>query len=131
MMKLLYIPTGNVFTLPDEVALKHYKSDTFNYKILDAGFVDEEAPVQLPPQTVEALVMAQNDEDAVEETDDIAEAVIVEEKKEEVDLMKLPKDELFGMCRRLGIKGVTKSKTTKERMVELINSVTVEDVAGE
>lgn len=128
-MKLLYIPTGNVFTLPDEIALKHYNSDNKNYKILDAGFVEPQEPVQLPPQTVQELVMQQPEEDEEEKPEDISASVIVDEKEEE-NLLDLSKDELFAYCRRLGIKGVTKSKTSKQKMVELINKVKLDDVAG-
>ena len=62
MMKLLYIPTGNVFTLPDEEALKIMRSDRGNYKILDAGFVDEEEVQTLPPKTVKELVLAEEEQ---------------------------------------------------------------------
>lgn len=127
MMKLLYIPTGNVFTLPDEVALKHYKSDKENYKILDAGFVDEEAPVQLPPQTVQELVMQQPEQDTEEVTESVAESVIVEETKEE-ELMKMSKDALLVHCRKLGIKGMTKGQKTKKQMVDAILNATLKDM---
>lgn len=130
MMKLLYIPTGNVFTLPDEIALKHYKSDKENYKILDAGFVDEEAPVQLPPQTVQELVMQQPEQEKEEVTESVAESVIVEEDKTE-DLMKMSKDALLVYCRKLGIKGMTKGQKTKKQMIEAIQNATMKDVLGE
>lgn len=126
MMKLLYIPTGNVFTLPDEVALRHYKSDKDNYKILDAGFVDEEAPVQLPPQTVQELVM-QSPEEEEEKPESVAESVIVEEDKEK-ELMKMSKDALLVYCRKLGIKGMTKGQKTKQQMVDAILNADVKDM---
>ena len=41
-MKLLYKPTGNIFTLPDEEALRIKKDDRGNdYKILDCGDLEE------------------------------------------------------------------------------------------
>lgn len=128
-MKLLYIPTGNVFTLPDEKALEYFKKDNANYRILDAGFVEEQEPVKLPPQTVQELVMAEPEPED-EEPVNISDEVIVEEPQKEEDLMKLSKDELFAYCRRLGIKGVTKSKTSKAKMIELINGVKLDDVTG-
>lgn len=99
MMKLLYIPTGNVFTLPDEEALRYYNQDNANYKILDAGFVEPEEPVKLEPKTVQELVMQDNTEE--EEKEDISEQVV---EKEEIDLNTLTKDALVAYCRRLGIK---------------------------
>ena len=133
MMKLLYIPTGNVFTLPDEVALEYYKRDTINYKILDAGFVKEEAPVQLPPQTVEELVVQKTDDTKDEVTEDISASVIEteEEANKEEELMKMSKDALLVHCRKLGIKGMTKGRKTKKQMVEAILNATIKDVVGE
>ena len=130
-MKLLYIPTGNVFTLPDEVAIRHYKSDVHNYKILDAGFVDEEAPVQLPPQTVEELVMQKPEEEKGAVTEDISASVIEEEPNKEEELMKMSKDTLLVYCRKLGIKGMTKGQKTKKQMVDAILNAQMKDVLGE
>lgn len=39
--RLMFIPTGNVFVLPEVDAIKFLKSDRGNYKILDEDFVDE------------------------------------------------------------------------------------------
>ena len=41
MLKLLYIPTGNIFTLPDSEALKIKQTDRGNYKILDCKTLNE------------------------------------------------------------------------------------------
>ena len=126
MMKLLYVPTGNVFTLPDEEALRYFTSDNANYKILDAGFVQPEEPVKLEPKTVQELVMQDKSEE--EEKEDISDQVV---EKEEEDLNALSKDALVAYCRRLGIKGITKGTKTKAQMIEAINKVKVNDIIGE
>ena len=132
MMKLLYVPTGNVFTLPDETALKYWKQDPVNYKILDAGFVTEAEPVQLPPQTVQELVMKKSEEDEEPEVEDISNSVVVEERQKDntEELMKMSKDALLIYCRKLGIKGMTKGQKTKKQMIEAIQNVTISDVTG-
>lgn len=136
MMKLLYIPTNNIFTLPDEDAIRYRNQDPANYRILDAGYTKEEAPVQVSEDTVKQIVMEQDSkkEEEQEPNDSIASSVVVEEqqeKQEEVDLTKLSKEALLGYCRRLGIKGMTKGQKTKAQMIEAIQKVTVENIAGE
>lgn len=45
-MKLQYIPTGIIFELPETDAVKIFRSDKGNYKILDKNFVDEVKTVE-------------------------------------------------------------------------------------
>ncbi len=40
-LHLKYIPTGNVFKLPEKEAKEILRSDRGNYKITDAKFVDD------------------------------------------------------------------------------------------
>lgn len=63
MLKLLFIPTGNVFALADAEAIRIYNSDKSNYKILDGGLQEEIFEV-LPEKTVSEMVFA---EETVEE----------------------------------------------------------------
>ena len=128
MMKLLYIPTGNLFTLPDEKALSYYNSDKDNYKILDAGFITEQPPQKLEPKTVQELVMQTDDEEEGDKPQSIADQVV---EKEPEDLNKLTKPALVAYCRRLGIKGVTTKNRTKAQLIEAIEKVTLKDIVGE
>lgn len=56
MMKLLFKPTGNIFTLPDEEALKIKQSDRGNYEILEAGIIELSKPEQVSQKKVKELV---------------------------------------------------------------------------
>ena len=59
-MKLLFVPTGNIFTLPDEEALRIKATDRGNYRILDAGYQEEKEEV-VTPKTAKELVMKQDE----------------------------------------------------------------------
>lgn len=63
MLKLLFIPTGNVFSLADAEAIRIHNTDKANYKILDGGLQEEIFEV-LPEKTVAEMVFA---EETVEE----------------------------------------------------------------
>lgn len=56
MMKLLFKPTGNIFTLPDSEALKIKETDRGNYEILDAGLNNSEKPESLTKEEVETIL---------------------------------------------------------------------------
>lgn len=114
MMKLLFIPTGNVFTLPDEEAIKIKESDRGNYKILDAGYVEPVEEV-LEPATVQELVMGDE-----EETEEEVEEEIELPKNTDEDLLKMSRKELIALARRLDIKGV-RENLNKTQLLELIN----------
>ena len=90
MMKLLFIPTGNVFVLPDEDALRIMATDRGNYKIVEGG-LQKETTEQLPPETVKELVMQQPQEDEPEA------------EEEPLDYTTLNKPELMAYANRLGI----------------------------
>lgn len=45
-LRIRFNPTGNVFVLPEEVALETYRNSRDNYTILDDDFVDEEPKVE-------------------------------------------------------------------------------------
>lgn len=115
MMKLLFIPTGNVFTLPDEEAIKIKESDRGNYKILDAGYVEPVEEV-LEPATVQELVMG--DEEKTEE-EEVEEEIELPKNTDE-DLLKMSRKELIALARRLNIKGV-RENLNKTQLLELIN----------
>ena len=90
MIKVLYVPTGNTFTLPDEEALRIMASDRGNYKILDGG-LQKEAQGKLEPETVKEIVMKKE----VQEEE--------QPKEKEFNYMDLTKDELMIYARKLGI----------------------------
>lgn len=107
MMKILYIPTGNTFVLPDEEALRVMSSSRRDYKILEGG-LQKEATEKLEPETVKELVMQKPEE------------VLEEEAKEEekLDYETLKRHELVAVARRLNIS--VDSKDTKAILLEKI-----------
>ena len=124
MMKLLYVPTGNIFTLPDEEALAIKREDRGNYRILDAGYVDE-VEEQADEKTIAELVMGETapqvelppaQEEAKQE--EIAEET--ETTEEKINIEDLKKPELVGLWMKLGIK-VTKTDT-KEILIGKIKA---------
>lgn len=108
MLKLLYIPTGNVFTLPDEEALKIKASDRGNYKILDAGYTEEKEEV-LEEKTVRELIMPDKEED--------------EEKQEQpritlAELEKMDRFALYGLTQKLQLNA--KSNANKKTLLKML-----------
>ena len=115
MMKLLFVPTGNVFTLPDEEALRIKATDRGNYRILDAGYQEEGEEV-VPPKTVKELVMKQDEESKKQELQDNP------SPKEKIELPKyedMKRNELLAVCKKLGIPTITDDN--KAKLLEKIN----------
>ena len=59
-MKLLFKPTGNIFTLPDEEALKIKAKDRGNCEILDCGLNKEEKPESVSQSKVKKIEQAKS-----------------------------------------------------------------------
>ena len=118
MMKLLYIPTGNVFTLPDEEALKIMRSDRGNYKILDAGFVDEEEPVVLPAKTVKELVL-QEEQEEEEPEPEVGPEPIVLEPKSKLDIDSLDWKSVRALAMKVGLPGNISKKEMIAKLKEM------------
>ena len=91
MIKLLFIPTGNVFTLPDEEASRIIKQDRGNYKVLEGGIITPEEPKQLDKKTVKELVMKEETQE--EEQEEIP-------VQEETKTGKFTREEIEGMTRK-------------------------------
>ena len=123
MMKLLFIPTGNVFVLPDEEALRIKQSDRGNYKILEGGLVEEEEEKVLEPKTVQELVMQEPEYDVPEKE----EQPEPEQPKEySVPLVLMKRQELVVLAKRCGIK--VDPKMTNQILREKISEVTGEKI---
>ena len=114
-MKLLFKPTGNIFTLPDEEALKIKAKDRGNYEILDCGPNKEEKPQSVSQKQVKEIEQAKSKSRAKE----LAELENSEQKapvkKENTRLKKfditedysnLTKKELAVIARKVTGKGV-------------------------
>lgn len=106
MMKIVYIPTGNAFTLPDEEVLRIMESDRGNYKIVEGG-LQKEAEEQLPPKTVKELVTKKPEKE--EETP----------KEQPLDYDTLSKNELCAVARKLNI--TVTNRDTKVSLLEKIH----------
>lgn len=108
MMKILFIPTGNVFVLPDEEALRLKSQDRGNYKILDVGYTEQTA--------LNAISEPLNG--------DTAEQVKEEVKQEESKpLIMMSQKELHAIAKRLGCKGA-KANASKATLISLIEGKT-------
>lgn len=118
-MKLLYIPTGNVFTLPDEEALKIMRSDRGNYKILDAGFVDEEEPVVLPAKTVKELVLQEEQEEEELEPEVGPEDPTVLEPKSKINIDSLDWKSVRALAMKVGLPGNISKKEMIAKLKEM------------
>lgn len=112
MLKLMFIPTGNVFVLPDDEALRIMNTDRGNYKILDGG-LQERAEGKLPPETVKELVM-QKPQEVIEEEQEKEAA-----EEERLDCSKLSRNELIAVAKKLDI--VVENRDTKASLAEKIN----------
>lgn len=107
MIKVLYVPTGNTFVLPDDEVMKLIASARGSYQILEGGLQKMEEG-KLEPETVKELVMKK--EEPEEE----------QPKEEEFDYMSLTKDELMIYARKLGIacNRNNKLETIQEKVAE-------------
>jgi len=108
MLKLLYIPTGNTFTLPDEEALRIKKEGGANYKILDVGYQEEKVE-KIKEKTIQELVMPEKQEEEKQEQP----AVTLEE------LEKMDRFALYGLAQRLDLK--PKSNANKKTLIKLLS----------
>ena len=105
MLKLLFKPTGNIFTLPDDEVLAIKRQDRANeYQILDSGYT-EMAEEKVEEKTVQELVMKQ--EKRVEEIE--AEDKVVEkpktpvvEKESKLDFEKMNRKQISLVLNRAG-----------------------------
>lgn len=112
MLKLLYKPTGNIFTLPDKEAINIKKEDRGNdYVILEAGLQEEEIAVITKEEVKEIEETKVKEAEALEEQDKADEEAQTEVKKESdyfkkfdaSNLKKLGKEELEVLAGKLGI----------------------------
>lgn len=117
MLKLLFIPTGNVFTLPDAEAMRIMKADRGNnYKILDAGFQEETQETINQEEVVEIVENLEETAKQIEEQDNVKELVkqpkenpkLPKVKEDTLDPKNLTKEQLVGMLKRLELKGSIK-----------------------
>ena len=111
-MKILYIPTGNTFVLPDDEALRVMATARSEYKIIDGG-LQERAEGKLPPETVKELVM-QKPQEVIEEEQEKEAA-----GEERLDCYKLSRNELIAVAKKLDI--VVENRDTKASLAEKIN----------
>jgi hypothetical protein len=109
MIKVLYVPTGNTFVLPDDEVMKLIASARGSYQILEGGLQKMEEG-KLEPETVKELVMKKEEPEKEEE----------QPKEEEFDYMSLTKDELMIYARKLGIacNRNNKLETIQEKVAE-------------
>lgn len=72
-VRVMFIPTKNVFTLPEDEVARLIKEDRGNYKVLDDDFVIEPEKTEQPEPTVldQVLDGDQNDNPQNEDTEDI------------------------------------------------------------
>lgn len=122
MIKLLYKPTGNIFTLPDEEAIRIKKEDRGNdYVFIEAGLQEEESKTisQKETKQIEASVASQIEQEDKKEEEAEAKKAAKESKKKKDDsfriddteeLKKLSKDELVVIAEKLGIRDMDNCK---------------------
>ena len=129
-MKLLYKPTGNIFTLPDEEALKIKASGKENYEIIDCGISKPEQKTSVSKKKVkeieeERAALAEQEEEEMKHLDD---PPAVKRKYANRKVYELPEKledltskELEVFVRKLGYTGdFTHCNTSKAKMIELI-----------
>lgn len=123
MMKLLYKPTGNVFTLPDEEVARILKADRGNdYEVVGAECEATEETDQATDQA---------DDQVEEETEKGSEEEVETEESEEVksrlkqfeiaeDYKNLTKKELAVIAERVTGRYVDPTKLNKADIINLI-----------
>ncbi len=117
MLKLLYKPTGNVFTLPDDEALRIKSNDRANnYKILDAGF-QEQKEEKLTEQQVRDIVLQDEEAKKKLEEEELKEMILEEEEKIPVETRKpieeFTRVELIAYAKKLGLTKIGNKSNTE------------------
>ena len=130
MMKLLYKPTGNIFTLHDEEALRIKREDRGNdYKILDCGDLEEveetitqEEVQEIVEQEQEALEQEQEEFEQAKSDEAEPPKVNPNHKKFEIkeDYSNMTKKELAILAEKITGKYVDHTKTTKDKIIAII-----------
>ncbi len=65
MIEIKFIPTGHIFSLPDEEAERIVKEDRGNYEVIKGKIKEEKAPKAA--KSVQELVVADNKKDKEKE----------------------------------------------------------------
>lgn len=120
MIKVLYKLTGNVFTLPDEEAMRIKKEDRDeSYVFLDAGLQEEETATITEEEVKEIEEKQEQRVEEIEAEDKkLDESIATPTKKtssrrkvyDVSDLEKLPKDDLVLLAEKLGIRDMDNQK---------------------
>jgi len=134
MIKLLYKPTGNLFTIPDEEALRIKREDRGNdYVVVDAGLQQKENKTISEEETrqIEVSVTAQIEQNnkaakeeeekrqVKEEKEDKKKAKVVEYRNDDTEeLKKMSKKELVALAEKLGIRDM--QNCTMNEIIEYI-----------
>lgn len=110
MLKLLYKPTGNVFTLPDAEALEIKANDRGgDYKILDAG-LQEPVEEQLTEKQVRDIVLQDEEAKKKLEEEELKEQLLEEEEKTPVELRRpieqFSRLELIAYAKKMGLEKI-------------------------
>lgn len=129
MMKLLYKPTGNIFTLPNEEAMRIKREDRGNdYKILEA---ESEATEEVETDQATDQADDQVEEETEEAEEEGSEEEVETEEAEEVksrlkqfeiaeDYNNLTKKELAVIAERVTGRYVDPTKLNKADIINLI-----------
>ena len=126
MMKLLYKPTGNVFTLPDEEVTRILKADRGNdYEVVGAECEATEETDQTDDQVEEET--EESEEEGSEEEEEEVETEESEEVKSRLkqfeideDYKNLTKKELAVIAERVTGRYVDPTKLNKADIINLI-----------
>jgi len=134
MIRLLYKPTGNLFTVPDEEALRIQREDRGNdYLVVEAGLQKIEYKTLSGIETLEleASITAQIEQNNKAEQEAEEKQKIKEEKKakkeakvtsyrndDTEELKKMSKKELVTLAEKLGIRDM--QNCTMDEIIEYI-----------
>lgn len=126
MMKLLYKPTGNVFTLPDEEVARILKADRGNdYEVVGAECEateeteeTDQADDQVEEETEEAEEEGSEEEVETEESEEVKSRLKQFEIAE--DYQNLTKKELAVIAERVTGRYVDSTKLNKADIINLI-----------
>ena len=130
MLKLLYKPTGNIFTLPDAEALRIKKEDRGNdYKILDCGdlkqveeTITQEEVQEIVEQEQEALEQEQQEFEEAKSDEAELPKVNPNHKKFEIkeDYSNMTRAELAILAEKITGKYVDPTKMRKDKIIAII-----------
>ena len=120
MLKILFKPTGNIFTLPDAEVMRIVNEDKDNYRILDAGYLKKDEEKVTQEQLEKIVFELDKKTEEIKELEEKEEKELIEQEEKEKN--PLPKTiRRKGRPPKAAEKALTYDNLTRLQMEAMLN----------